>query len=191
MMEGIDASFDAAFLIGYHARAGTEKAILSHTLFGGVHNFWINDVLVGETGISASIAGHFNVPVAMIAGDDKVVGEASDLLGNVEAAVVKKGVSRYTADCLTPCESSRVIREKAKNALENLKDYSPYTVGKPVKIEVEFTSVDMASDASCIPGINNKDSRTISLESDSVPNAWGLAWPGILLAISATRRPIS
>ena len=188
MMEGIDDSFEAAFLIGYHAKAGTEKAILSHTLFGGIYNFWINDVLVGETGISASLAGHFNVPVALIAGDDKVVREASDLLGNIETAVVKKAVSRYSANCLTPDESSRLIREKARSSLENLKDYFPYIVEKPVNIQIEFTSVDMADYASSIPGINRKDSRTISLESDNVPNAWNLVWPGIFFAISATRK---
>jgi D-amino peptidase len=187
MMEGVNSSFDAVFLIGYHARAGTEKAILSHTLFGGIHNFWVNEVLVGESGISASLAGYFGVPIALVTGDDKVASEVLDLLGPLETAVLKKGVSRFSADCLPPKETSKIIRERAKIAVENVKDYSPYIVENPVKIEVEFTSVSMANYASTIPGIHKKDSRTISLSSKNMVEAWKLAWPGIFFAISAVR----
>ncbi len=38
MIEGIDGSFDAAFLIGFNARARTDAAILNHTFFLSIHN---------------------------------------------------------------------------------------------------------------------------------------------------------
>ena len=70
MMEGIDSTFDAAVFVGYHSRMGT-PGVLSHTISGGsVANVWVNDVLLGETGINAGIAGHFGVPVVLVAGDD-------------------------------------------------------------------------------------------------------------------------
>ena len=50
-----------------------------------------------EAGINAAIAGHFNVPVIMISGDDVIVKEATDLLGNIEGAVVKWAVSFHAA----------------------------------------------------------------------------------------------
>ena len=38
-----------------------------------------------EAGINAAIAGHFNVPVIMISGDDAIVKEATDFLAQSKA----------------------------------------------------------------------------------------------------------
>ena len=41
MVEGVDSGVDAAFFIGYHARMGTENAILDHTWSSSrVKNLW-------------------------------------------------------------------------------------------------------------------------------------------------------
>jgi D-amino peptidase len=66
LMEGIDNSFDASFLIGYHSRAGTDASVMSHTMFRYVLDFWVNDVVVGETGLSAVQAGYYDVPVKLV-----------------------------------------------------------------------------------------------------------------------------
>jgi D-amino peptidase len=190
MMEGIDETFDAVFLVAYHAKAGTDAGILNHTLIGSIHNFWINDVLVGESGISASLAGHYNVPVVLVTGDDKVAKEAKDLLGNPETAIVKEGIDRYSAKCLTPEESSGRIRQAAKKALTRLKEYKPYRVKTPVKLDVEFTSANMASLASSIPGVVREGTRKISLTSKDVVAGWNIVWPSILLSMAAERQRI-
>ena len=44
MMLGIDASFDAVFFIGYHAKAGTEQGVIAHTSSGNVVDLSINGV---------------------------------------------------------------------------------------------------------------------------------------------------
>lgn len=188
MMEGVNDSFDAVFLIAYHAKAGTTGAILNHTLTLSIHNFWINGVHVGEAGISSALAGHYNVPVVLVSGDDKVCEEVTNLLGKVETAIVKKGVSRYSAECLTPEESSLKIKQAAINALKNIEKYKPYNTGKPVKFEVEFTSPDMASLASAIPGVELADPRKISHTSESVSEGWKVVWAAIILAGNAEPR---
>src|SRR5258708_2786980 len=48
MMDGIDESFDAAALVGYHGMAGALNALMEHALIGGLHRFWINGQLAGE-----------------------------------------------------------------------------------------------------------------------------------------------
>lgn len=188
MMEGIDESFDAAFLIGYHARAGTDAGVLHHTLTGSIHNFWINGVLVGETGISASQAGYYGVPIALVSGDDKLAKEAKELLGDLETAIVKLGVDRYTARCLSPKESSERIKQAAKRALERIRELKPYQVETPVRFEVEFTSVGMASLASAIPSVVREGPRKISHTSENVIEGWNIIWPSILLATNAEPR---
>ena len=48
MMEGLDASFDAAFFIAYHGSIGHERAILSHTYNpSAIWEAKLNGVVVG------------------------------------------------------------------------------------------------------------------------------------------------
>jgi len=180
MMEGVDETFDRAFLVGYHARAGTPGAVLNHTLFNTVHNLWVNGVTVGEGGLSAALAGDFGVPIALVTGDDKVISEMRGLLGSFEAVEVKKGISRYSADCLNPEVTSGLIREAAGRALSA--DVKPYWVEPPVTVEVEFTTLEMGSLAAWVPSVENVEPRKVSCTAGSVVDAWKTIWTSMLLA---------
>ena len=83
MVEALDASTDAALFIGYHARAGTPRAVLDHTYSGTVAAVRVNGTEVGETGINAYLAGHHGVPVVLVTGDRALTAEAKALLPNV------------------------------------------------------------------------------------------------------------
>jgi D-amino peptidase len=186
MMEGIDETFDAAFLIAYHARAGTKAGVLNHTLFGKeIVNIKINEKLVGETAISSILAGYFGVPVVLVTGDDKVAREAVDLLGDVETAIVKEGMDRYVAKCLTPEESARKIKESAEKAMGRVKEFKPYEVKTPIKFEVEFISTAMAALTTLIPGVKREESRTISLTSQNILEGYKKFWAALLLSSTA------
>ena len=180
MMEGVDESFDRAFLIGYHARAGTPGAVLNHTMFNTVHNLWINGVAVGEGGLSAALAGDYGVPIALVTGDDKVIGEMRGLLDSFEAVEVKRGISRYSADCLSPEVTSALIREAAERALSI--DVKPYKVKPPVTIEVEFTTLEMGNIAAWVPSVESVAPRKVSCKAGSVVDAWKTIWTSMLLA---------
>ena len=98
MVEGIESGVDAAMFVGYHARAGAPQAILSHTWSGKrVSRVWLNGQEVGEIGLNAAVCGHFEVPVVMISGDQTACAEATEVLGQVETAVVKQASSRTAA----------------------------------------------------------------------------------------------
>ena len=115
MMEGIDESFDAVFLVAYHAMEGTTAAIMNHIWSPHlVRNIRLNNVNVGELGLSALIAGHYDIPISLVTGDDKVAKEAINLLGKVETAIVKYGISRYTARCLQPIKTAEIIEQYTK-----------------------------------------------------------------------------
>ncbi len=79
MMEGIDASYDAAIYVGYHARAGTPDGVLDHTSSGDVTDVSINGLQMPETGYNALMAGYYNVPVVFVAGDKAVCDQAREL----------------------------------------------------------------------------------------------------------------
>ncbi len=76
MMEGIESGHDGAFFIGYHARAGTQNAILDHTYTDRILDVRVNGTSLGELGLNALLAGTYNVPVALVSGDQALASEA-------------------------------------------------------------------------------------------------------------------
>jgi D-amino peptidase len=70
MMQGLDDSFDAAFLVGYHGSISGQPSTLSHTYNPEVFSAArVNGELVGESGINALVAAHYGVPIAFVSGD--------------------------------------------------------------------------------------------------------------------------
>ena len=109
-MQGIDKGVDGVLFIGYHARNGSQDAILDHTWSSRiVSNVWLNDTLTGEYGLNAAVAGHFGVPVIMVSGDQTACAQATELLGNMETAVVKQATGRFAAECLSPQAAQELI----------------------------------------------------------------------------------
>ena len=96
MVQGIDETFDALVLIGYHSMAGTENGVLAHTMSGCVKRLSLNGQPVGEPEISALTAGYYGVPVVFVAGDQTVVEELTGFIGEIPHAVVKYGMGRKT-----------------------------------------------------------------------------------------------
>lgn len=165
MMQGIEESVDAVFFIGYHARNGSANAILDHTWSSkSVANVWLNDILSGEYGLNAALAGHFGVPVIMASGDQTACGQMTDLLGELELAVVKQASGRFAAECLAPQVSQGLIYEAAFRAGEHLANggaADPFVLDTPVRVMVEFVSSDMADRASKVP-YTQRDGRSVS-----------------------------
>ena len=93
---------------------------------------------MSEAGLNAAIAGHFNVPIIMVSGDDAVVKETSVLLGDVEGAVVKWASGFHSAKTLMPEAAYQLIREKVKKAIGRIKDFKPYKLATPIQLDVRF-----------------------------------------------------
>ncbi|MEM2930199.1 MAG: M55 family metallopeptidase [Thermoproteota archaeon] len=168
-MAGVDKSFSLAFMIGYHAMAGTEGAVLDHTMATRVIvNAYINEKRVGEIGIDAAILGYFEVPVALVSGCRMAVEEAKTLLGRVETVAVKEGLSRNFAVCLPPARSRKLIREAAKKAVQNAGGFKPFRVSLPVAVRVEYSHPNYADLQCRTPGVERLDSRTIMVRGDDL-----------------------
>src|SRR5205823_11155188 len=111
MVQAIDAGFDAALFIGYHARAGTRNAILDHTYADRIHEVRLNGRPVGELGINAGFAGVTGVPVALVSGDSGLAAEARELLGDhLAVPVAKEVVSGHAARSVAAAVACRMIR---------------------------------------------------------------------------------
>jgi D-amino peptidase len=176
MVHGIDQEVDIAFFIGYHARAGTQAAILDHTWSNfNVANVWINEKLVGETGLNAAVCGQFGVPVLMISGDLAVTAEAKELIPEIHTVVVKQAASRYAASCLHPKEAQILIREGAKFAIQayqNVQGAQVFNVSQPVHIKIEFKSTEMADKSQIVPGVQRLSSKQMIFKSEDMATAY-------------------
>ncbi|MGW8251978.1 MAG: M55 family metallopeptidase [Anaerolineales bacterium] len=176
MVEGVQHGVDGAMFIGYHARAGTQDAILDHTWSSRcVANVWLNELLVGETGLNAALCGHFDVPVLLVSGDQSLCAEASELLGALETVVVKRASGRMAADCLTPQAAQELIRKAAVQAVRRLADGHappPLRLPPPVKVVVELIYSEMADKAALLPGARRIDGRRVEFSAADMPAAY-------------------
>jgi D-amino peptidase len=144
MMQGIDSSFDCAILVGYHAMAGTLGGVMEHTITGGVHRLWVNDVECGEIGLSAGVAGRLDVPLVMVTSDAAGCAEAEALIPRVETAITKVGVGRYMANLDHPSVTGPRIQETAERAVRNFASVAPLVWDEPTTIRVEFNRAEEA-----------------------------------------------
>lgn len=165
MMEGIDAGFDAAFFIGYHARSCTRNAILDHTYTDRVAEARVNGRALGELGLNAALAGTYGVPIKLVSGDAALAREAGELLGgDVAAVVVKEGVSRHAARSVSPTVARQRIREAATAAVG--RTVRPFVIAPPFTLEVDFTMTVHADMAELLPGSRRPQARTVSYQHD-------------------------
>ena len=162
MMQGIDASFAGAIFIGYHAGTTNPEGVRAHTISSArLADVKLNDRSMSEAGINAAIAGHFNVPVIMVSGDDVVVKETTALLGDVEGAVVKWASGFHSAKTMMPEASYQLIREKVKRAVGRIKDFKPYKIASPVKLDVRFKNYRPAEMLSYLSIVERTDAHSI------------------------------
>ncbi len=163
MMQGIDETVDGVFFIGYHARNGLPNAVLDHTWSSRtVVNLWLNDILTGEYGLNAALAGHFGAPVVMVSGDQTACAEVADLIGDVERAIVKQATGRFSAECLPPQVTQDMIFTSAARAVTRLADGDspdPFVLDSPIRATVEFFTSDMADRASLMPAAHREGTR--------------------------------
>jgi D-amino peptidase len=172
MMEGIGPGFDAAFLVGYHAMAGTEDSTIVHVFTGRIAGVWVNGRALGEIGISAALAGLFGVPIALVTGDEKTTAEAEGLLEGVETVAVKKGIGSYAALCLPPKRSRALIYESARRAMSRKPDWSPFRIEGEVDLRVRFTTASGADRALRIPGLERIDGKTVRFRAGDFLDAF-------------------
>ena len=172
MMQGIDETFAAVLFVGYHSSTTNTHGVRAHTMSSAtLADVRLNGKSVPEAGLNAAVAGHFGVPVAMISGDDAIVKEAQDLLGNVETATVKWAYGFHSARTLTPAASCDRIREAARKALGRLKDFKPYKVAEPLELALRFKNYRPAELLAYLPGVERSDAHEIRFRAKDVLEA--------------------
>jgi D-amino peptidase len=162
MMQGIDETFAGAMFIGYHTGTTNLEGVRAHTLSSArLTDVRLKGVSVSEAGINAAIAGHFNVPIIMVSGDDAVVKETTALLGNIEGAVVKWASGFHSARTMTPEASYQLIREKAQRAVSRIREFKPYKLAAPIELDIRFKNYRPAEVLGYLSIVERTDAHSI------------------------------
>ncbi len=172
MVQALDESFDGAIFAGYHARAG-QPGVMSHSMTFGVRNMHINDVAIGELGLNAYVAGHYGVPVIMVAGDDRACMEAQALIPGIVTAAVKQSISRSAVKTLHPTKAHALLEEKTAEAITKRLAIKPLVPPANPVLRIEFTNYGQAEWAALMPGCEiEPDTTIVKFEAKDILEAY-------------------
>ena len=168
MMEGLDASFDGVCFVSYHGSIGAEHAVLSHTYNpSAIWEVRINGEIVGESGLNALVAAHYNVPIIFVSGDAVTAEEAHFVAPNAEKVVVKESKGRFAAAHIHPTIACEMLREGATRAIRNVSTMRSPQFTFPITIEITFLVADMAEMALWIRGVERVSARTVKVTGEN------------------------
>ncbi len=164
-MEGLDASFGGAVIMG-HAMAGTPRAVLNHSyVMREVVEMRLNGQRIGEFGLNAYWAATHGVPVILVVGDDALAQEAQGLIPEIETAVVKRGLSQFAAHNPPLYQAREVIRDAAERAVRRAKEMAPLRLPNAYELEIDFSLSEIAHLCSFIPGVERLGGSSVRFRS--------------------------
>jgi D-amino peptidase len=172
MVAGVEDNVDALIYIGYHASTNNTTGVRAHTFSSAnLTRVALNGTDVTEGSWNAAIAGHFNVPVVMVSGDDAAIAEVRKAIGNIESAETKKSLGFHAANTLTPDASALLIGERVRAALGRRTEFKPYRVTGPVTVDVSFKNYLPAEVLAYLPMFERTDSHSIRFRAKDMVEA--------------------
>ncbi len=159
---GMNETVSALMLPGHHAKALTPNAFLPHTWNFEWADFTINGQSVGEIGIEACYAGHWDVPLIHVQGDEAACAEARQLFPGLATSAVKRG----TTDACTGLSPEAAQKETARGIREGIENLragkaKPYQPSLPMTITLRMRTMDAAAKAALRPGVLRLDDHTV------------------------------
>jgi len=135
MITGIDSTVGTLMFTGAHAGAG-KPGVLSHNF--AFDAFTVNGTSLNEVGINALIASEYGVSVSLVSGDDVLIRETREILGNDFVGIVTKyAVGRMAAITFSPARVRRMLQDSAAVAVRRARSgaFKPYRLAKPYRVE--------------------------------------------------------
>lgn len=162
-MPGLDQTVDGLMLPGHHAKAGTEAAFLPHTWTTEWADFRIDGQSVGEIGIETCFAGHWNVPLIMMQGDEAACGEVAEQFPEAITAAVKRAESHDRCSGPDAESARRLTAQKVAEAIEKVHTAPPrpYKPTLPMTVTIRMKAAETAQAAAQRPGVRRLDEHTV------------------------------
>ncbi len=133
-----ERAYDGVIFIGQHAMSGAPNALLAHSQSFQIKRITINGKPVGEIGQMAAIAGHFGIPVIMLAGDQAACDEIREFQPKAVTVAVKRLIGRGSSLSLSHEEAKRRIQAAAREAVSRIGEFQPWKIPGPVEMKFEY-----------------------------------------------------
>jgi D-amino peptidase len=169
---GLDTSFDAMMMIGFHARSGVRGALLPHSYSLSNLDIRINGQSVGEIGMEAAVAGDFSVPLWLVTGDSAGMAEAKALIPGVVTVEVKEAMGEFCAHCFSPRKTAKMIRDAAAALINTPPPVKPWKINGPVQLQVERAAADSTTMLKKRYPALFSVGNTLCLSGESVTEVW-------------------
>jgi D-amino peptidase len=181
MVEGADATCDAALLVGYHAPAGTLHASMDHTFTTTIYEVLANGHVVGEAELNMILLAHLGIPLIFGSGDEQYCKFSQEFFPHAVFVTTKWATGRYSQRTLMPEASKTLIRDGAANATRQLMTRGRTTLAdeqlqgtlqhevlatSPSTWTVRFPTTSICDVAAWIPGSLRSGGRELSYTSD-------------------------
>ncbi len=105
---------------------------------------------------------------------------------NVEAAIVKKGIDRFSAELVHPKVAQQLIKEKFETAVKNIAKVSPLKIDGPITFEIEFKGTSQALMTTSIPSVTQISPKRITFTCDDMVTAYKHMWGCVIITMTAT-----
>ena len=99
----------------------------------------------------------------MITGDDAIVNETKQRLGNLVGVAVKHAIGFHSAATMMPEIAQGNIRQGAKMAVTRRAEMKPYSMAKPVTVDVTFKNYRPVELLGYLSNVQRIDSHTVRL----------------------------
>ena len=134
---GIDDTFDALLCIGAHGPPLLADALMCHVW--NAREVLFNGKALTETGLDATLAGHYGVPLVAISGDEASVNYIkSNIAPNMATATVKKGIGMFSAICKNPKRTKKLIKNAVIDGLKRRHEIPPLVFSNPITVEIDY-----------------------------------------------------
>ncbi|MCS7364781.1 MAG: M55 family metallopeptidase [archaeon GB-1867-035] len=179
---------DAILFLGYHAKAGTIKSTFDHTYSGAsIYKVEINGIEASEFLLNTWVAGHYNIPAILVAGEEKLLEiDVCKYTPWAERVVLKRSASRYAARSPSLVRIERELRNAVKNAVSKLKrgDVKPLKVESPVEMKITFMKSGFADAAELMPTVERISGTTVKYVARNMVEAYKVFELLVLAAIA-------
>ena len=135
--EDLSVGYDVAFLIGFHAMAGTRPAFISHTMFRGLA-LEMAGRPTGELGLLSRWAGEWGVPIALVAGDRAATQESETFLPETPTLTTKLARSWDRAEALPVEQAHAALRAEVARTLGRPERWRAYRPQTPVRFRLRL-----------------------------------------------------
>jgi D-amino peptidase len=175
-------------LVGFHSKYGTPGGLLHHSYELDIRDLRLNGVSVGEIGMETAIAGDFGVPLILVTADSAGCAEAEALVPGTRTVAVKESLGETGGGCLPLAVTAAMIREAAKDIVQNPPAAKPWTLGADVTLTVSLNPGPYADAVRRLYADDLDDNGALVIKGDTATAVWAEYWQRKLKAHGEIRQ---